>query len=77
MYKRIIRPVLFLIDAEKVHHFVFKILRFASMLPGMRFIFERLFNYKNPCLEKKLFGLTFNNPVGLAAGFDKDARLID
>jgi dihydroorotate dehydrogenase len=77
MYKHFFRPILFLIDAEKVHHLVFSMLRFVSMLPGISVIIRKSFSYNHPNLQKKLFGLTFENPVGLAAGFDKDARLID
>jgi dihydroorotate dehydrogenase len=77
MYKHFFRPILFLIDAEKVHHVVFNLLRLVLGLPGVRSIFRKSFTYEHPNLKKKLFGLTFENPVGLAAGFDKDARLID
>lgn len=77
MYKLLIRPILFLVDPEAIHHFVFKGLSIISSIPGMRFLLQGLFDYKNPSLEKKLFGLYFRNPVGLAAGFDKDAKLID
>jgi dihydroorotate dehydrogenase len=77
MYKLFFRPILFLIDAEKVHHLVFRGLRIVSGIPGVRSILRKSFIYEHPQLKKKLFGLTFENPVGLAAGFDKDARLID
>lgn len=76
MYK-IFRPLLFLVDPEKIHHVVFSILRTKSKLPGFKSTLKLLFEYKDARLTTKLFGLTFNNPVGLAAGFDKDARLID
>jgi dihydroorotate dehydrogenase len=77
MYKHIIRPILFSIDAEKVHHLVFKLLKITGRIPGVRTILKGLFQVKNPALSRKLLGLTFQNPVGLAAGFDKDAKLID
>jgi dihydroorotate dehydrogenase len=77
MYKAIIRPLLFLIDAEKVHHFVFDVLKFASKVPGCQAVLKALFTFKDPRLQKEIFGLKFNNPIGLAAGFDKDARLVD
>jgi len=77
MYKWLIRPWLFLVDPEKIHHFVFKILRLQSNIPGVRPLLDKLFNFDNPDLKKELFGLSFRNPVGLAAGFDKDAKLID
>ena len=77
MYKWVIRPLLFLIDAEKVHYFVFNFLKLISPIPGIKILFKSLFYVQHARLEKKLFGITFKNPVGLAAGFDKDAKLID
>ncbi len=74
---RLFRAILFLFDAEQVHHLVFQVLQFKSRLPGFRAILSVLFNYDHPQLHRKCFGLTFKNPVGLAAGFDKDAKLID
>lgn len=52
-------------------------LRLKGRIPGFKSILNFLFNYRNPVLQRNLFGLTFQNPVGLAAGFDKDAKLID
>jgi dihydroorotate dehydrogenase len=77
MYKNLIRPLLFLLDAEKVHHLVFNFLTFAGKLPGLKFLLRLTFHYKHTTLSRNLFGLHFENPVGLAAGFDKDAKLID
>ncbi len=74
MYKLLIRPFLFLLDPEKVHYLSFNLIRFCSKI-GFSGIFRALYVIENPKLERKLFGLTFKNPVGLAAGFDKDARL--
>ncbi len=76
MYKIFIRPLLFLIDAEKVHHLVFGLLSFSGKIPGIKALLRAIFTYEHPALERNLFGLNFKNPVGLAAGFDKDARLI-
>lgn len=72
MYK-IFRPLLFLVDPETIHSLVFRMLR----LPGLNTILKTVYQVRHPRLEKKLLGLTFKNPVGLAAGFDKDARHID
>lgn len=77
MYKSIIRPLLFKYDAEKVHHFSFKAINFMFKLPLIKNIFKGLYQVNDPRLERKVFGLTFKNPVGIAAGFDKDARIID
>lgn len=75
MYKRFIRPLLFLSDPEKVHHFTFSAIRTLHRVPGVPAIFRSLYAVKDKRLEREVFGLKFPNPVGLAAGFDKDARL--
>ncbi|RCT55048.1 quinone-dependent dihydroorotate dehydrogenase [Winogradskyella sp. KYW1333] len=77
MYKTIIRPVLFLFDPEKVHYFTFSLIRNLSKIPGVKSLFRSLYQIENPILERELFGLKFKNPVGLAAGFDKDAKLFN
>lgn len=77
MYQSFIRPLLFLIDPEKIHHLVFSFLRLQGSVPGLRGVSSSLFRYGHPSLEKTILGLRFKNPVGLAAGFDKDAKLID
>ena len=75
MYKLIIRPILFLFDPEKVHYFTFSLIKVLCKIPFVASIFRSLYQVKNKKLERKLFGLTFINPVGLAAGFDKNAVL--
>lgn len=75
MYKFFLRPLLFCFDPEKVHHFTFSVVRFLSTLPGIPFLFKSIYLVEDKRLERQLFGLTFKNPVGLAAGFDKDAKL--
>lgn len=77
MYKWLVRPLFFLVDAEKIHHIVLKCLRFQSKLPGGRALLRAIFNYRHPYLEKTVLGITFQNPIGIAAGFDKDAKLVD
>ena len=75
MYKFLIRPLLFLFDPEAVHYFSFRMLKIAFAIPGLRNIIGAFFTLKDQNLECKVFGLTFKNPLGLAAGFDKDALL--
>ena len=77
MYKTIIRNLLFLFDAEKVHHFTFSLLKIVFNIPfvGSAVKARHVVNDKN--LERNLFGLKFKNPIGLAAGFDKNAVLFD
>lgn len=77
MYKQVIRPFLFSIDAERVHHLVFSWLKTSGKIPGMKSLLNSIFRYKHTNLERNILGLRFENPVGLAAGFDKDAKLID
>jgi dihydroorotate dehydrogenase len=75
MYKFIIRPILFWFDPEKVHYFTFTLIRVLSKIPGFSSLFKLLYEVNNKRLEVEVFGLKFKNPVGLAAGFDKDAKL--
>lgn len=73
MYKSLIRPILFKFDPEEVHHFTFSVLKNFGFL-------TRLFLPKpieDKRLEREVFGLKFKNPVGLAAGFDKNAVLFN
>ncbi len=74
MYKLLIRPFLFLFDPEKVHYFTFSLIKTLTKL-GFGGVFRSLYQIKNPKLERELFGIKFPNPVGLAAGFDKNAVL--
>lgn len=75
MYKLIIRPIFFLFDPEKIHHFTFSLVKFLSKITFVSGIFRGLYQVNDKKLERNLFGLTFKNPVGLAAGFDKNAVL--
>ena len=75
MYKLLIRPILFCFDPEKVHYFTFSMIRFLSKIPGFPALFKSIYEVKDSRLETEVFGLKFKNPVGLAAGFDKDASL--
>jgi len=75
MYKLIIRTILFCFDPEQVHHFTFSLIRFLNKLPLVSGLIRKMYAVEDVRLEKKGFGLTFKNPVGLAAGFDKNAVL--
>ena len=75
MYKKIILPVLFLFDPEKVHNFTFLLLKIFLNIPFVGFLVQKIYSVDNKKLSKKLFGIEFKNPVGLAAGFDKNAKL--
>jgi len=75
MYKSIIRPILFRFDPEKIHHFTFGSIRFLHKIPGVPALLNAIYEVHDPRLEREVFGLRFKNPVGLAAGLDKDAKL--
>ena len=77
MYKLFIRPFLFLFDPEKIHYITFSLIRFFCKIPLMALIFRSIYKIEDKRLERKLFGITFKNPVGLAAGFDKNAVLFN
>ena len=77
MYKLFIRPFLFLFDPEKIHYITFSLIRFFCKVPLMALIFRTIYKIEDKRLERKLFGITFKNPVGLAAGFDKNAVLFN
>ena len=77
MYKLFIRPFLFLFDPEKIHYITFSLIRFLCKVPLMALIFRSIYKIEDKRLERTLFGITFKNPVGLAAGFDKNAVLFN
>ena len=77
MYKSIIRPFLFAKSPENAHHFTFRWVKRLFKLPGAKTIANSLYNFKDESLVTECFGLKFPNPVGLAAGFDKDAVLFN
>ena len=76
MYK-IVRFILFFFNPEFIHNILFKLIKFTAMIPGINWTWRLLFKVKDTRLEREVFGLKFENPVGLAAGFDKDAKLFD
>ena len=73
MYKNLIRPILFLFDPEKVHYFTFSVIKLLHKIPFVPGIIRSMYQVNDKRLERTLFGITFKNPVGLAAGFDKNA----
>jgi dihydroorotate dehydrogenase len=74
MYK-VIRSILFLFDPEKVHYFTMKMMRITLKTPGMKALWKKMYVLDDPSLKRELFGLSFDNPIGLAAGFDKNATM--
>ena len=72
----LIRRTLFLLDAEKAHYVSMNMLKMACSIAPVRAIIQTCFTPKDPELKKEMLGMTFKNPVGLAAGFDKNAAYL-
>ncbi|MDB5123385.1 MAG: pyrD [Mucilaginibacter sp.] len=72
----LIKPLLFEFDPEKVHHFVTANLKRVNRFPGGQALSRSLWGLDDQRLERNVFGLRFKNPVGLAAGFDKNAEMM-
>ena len=77
MYKILIKPILFLFNPEFIHHLIFRIIKLTSHIPFKLTVWNKIYRVNDKKLKRELFGLSFDNPVGLAAGFDKDAKLFD
>lgn len=76
MYQ-LIKQVLFKFDPENIHYFVNDTLKNSFKIPGVKALVKANFEVKNPLLEREVFGIKFKNPIGIGAGFDKNALLID
>ena len=76
-YKLFIRPILFFFDPETAHHFTISCLKFLFFIPGISSLVSAFYSLENKKLKRDLFGISFKNPVGLAAGFDKNAELFN
>jgi len=74
MYKSLIRPFLYSFAPEKAHHIATGLLKFCSAIPGVSAFIKATYKVENPKLNTSVFGIDFPNPVGLAAGFDKEAK---
>ena len=77
LYKKIIKPILFLFPADDVHTYFLKKGRFLGSFSFTKWITKNLFFFKDKSLNQTVLGVPFKNPIGLAAGFDYDADLID
>ena len=74
LYSQILRPLLFRFDSEKVHEALFPLGRIAELPPIQRGL-AAWYGVDNPKLRTSAFGLSYANPLGLAAGFDKQCRM--
>ena len=72
MYKQLIRPILFKLSPERAHNITLRMLGVARRIPLLGKALRLFFKYDDPSLRRNLFGLEFPNPVGLAAGIDKN-----
>lgn len=75
MYQ-LLKPLLFQFDPEKIHHFVTSFLKTSNRIWGVNKLMKGAFQMNDKRLEREVFGLKFKNPVGLAAGFDKNGELV-
>lgn len=73
----LVKRIFFLFDPEKIHYFTFSFLRFYFKIPGVKSIWKKMHQVNSPLLETTVAGIKFPNPVGLAAGFDKNALAIN
>ena len=76
MFYHALRKLLFLFPTEDVHYFSMNCLKAACSVSSVKETIEKNFQYNHPSLQKNIFGLTFKNPVGLGAGFDKNALYV-
>ena len=76
MYE-LIKPLFFKFDPENIHHVVTGGLRRVNQIWGVKSLLKKLYQFEDKRLEREVMGLKFKNPLGLAAGFDKNATLIE
>ena len=74
---KFLRKILFLFDPELIHKISFRFLKIIFLLPNYLSFWQYFLRVDDDKLKRRVFGITFDNPVGLAAGFDKDAEIFD
>ena len=72
-----LRRILFLFDPEAVHYFAMNVFKLLCALPFIKPLLRKVFDPESVKLRKQVFGLPFKNPVGLGAGFDKNAKYLE
>jgi dihydroorotate dehydrogenase len=78
LYKKIVKPILFRMDPEKAHHLTINGLHAASNVPGAKQLLKSLYGVeRSPLLAQTLWNIPFENPIGLAAGLDKNAQAVE
>jgi len=77
MYRFLFRPILFFWPPEVIHRHLLAVIRFVFKIPGLRLVVRRIYQVRDPELHTEFLGLKFSSPVGLAAGFDKNAEIFE
>lgn len=75
IYNSLVKPLLFGLDAEEAHNITYKFAQTASKSSLLKLLARMIYNYQSPKLNQQLWGLNFRNPIGLAAGFDKNGKI--
>ncbi len=75
MYRHLIRPILFALNIERAHRIALWLLRTVGMIPGGKWLLHKCYAVEDPSLAREVFGLPFRNPIGLAAGFDRNGEV--
>lgn len=75
LYTRLVRPLLFLFPAERVRNFSLRTLRVVGRTVVGEWLLSHIYAYRHPSLEREVFGVRFRNPIGAAAGIDRDATI--
>ncbi len=75
-YRALVRPILFRLDPERVHQGALHACTMGARVPGVPALCRRLYGFTHPSLRQTLAGVTFDHPVGLSAGFDKNGHAI-
>ena len=76
MYRKLIKPLLFSLTIERAHRVALLLLRGIGLIPGELWLLRKCYAVKHPALEREVFGIRFPNPVGLAAGFDRNGEAL-
>lgn len=77
IYKRIIKPLFFRLSPERAHYFAMDLLQACTRVPGGKSLLRSMYSPRRKPSPVRIAGLEFAHPIGLAAGFDKDARWVD
>lgn len=72
---KLLRHISFVFGEERAHHLAVALLRLADSMPCVKWLLHKLYAVEHPKLEREVFGMRFKNPVGLAAGFDRNGEI--